>query len=752
MRICGQEFNASVIQRISGTIEETPAISRRELSRRVCEWMNWRSANGKLKEMSCRKALCVLERQGRIRFVESRKRFSFQKGAPAQGREWIKVAEVACKLRDLGPLEIEMVVSRHTKASKTWNVLMDRYHPLGKGPLCGAQIRYLVHSPRWGYLGAVAFSAASWVLKDRDAAIQWSEKARRANLEKVVCNSRFLICPTVRVANLASYVLSRCLKRLARDWIERYGIEPMLVETFVDHARFSGASYRAANWICVGKTAGRRGSPKAIYLYPLRREWREELCVEPPRFLGAGLRCSEATDWVEEELGSAEIYDPRLKRRMYQLVRDFYEQPQAAIPEACGSLAKTRAAYRLLTNKRVRMETVLRAHVESSLERVRKERVVLAVQDTTSLNYTTHRATEGLGPISVKQSKAVGLIVHDTMAFTEEGTPLGLLDVQCWARDPQDKGKKERRKQTPIEDKESIKWLKSYRAACEVQTLCPDTLIISTGDRESDIYELFLEAAQNPQGAKLLVRCERSRNRKAEGQYLWQRMEREPLSGIQWVEVPRQGCRLPRTAKLEVRHAQVVLKPPKDKPYPPLSVWLVHATEVDSSPAVSPLDWMLLTTVAVNSFEEAAQCLRWYVNRWNIEVYHKTLKSGCRIEDRQLEEAENLETCLMMDMVVAWRIHHLTKLSRETPDVPCSVFFEEAEWRALCAFKTKDVKTSHKEPTLREATRMVASLGGFLGRKRDGEPGTITLWRGLTKLQVITDTYLLFLPHLRAGP
>ncbi len=752
MRICGQEFNASVIQRISETIEERPAMSRRELSRRVCEWMNWRSANGKLKEMSCRKALCLLERQGRLRFAESKKRFSFQKGTTPQDREWIKGAEVACQLSELGPVEIEVVASRHSKASKAWNALMDQYHPLGKGPLCGAQIRYLVYSPRWGYLGALAFSAASWGLKDRDAFIQWSEAARRANLEKVVCNSRFLICPTVRVANLASYVLSQSLKRLARDWLERYGIEPVLVETFVDHACFSGASYRAANWISVGKTTGRRGSPKAIYLYPLGREWREKLCWEPPCPLGASLRSDEAADWVEEELGGARIYDPRLKRRLYQLVRDFYEQPQAAIPEACGSLAKTRAAYRFFTNKRVRMETVLRAHVESSLERVRRERVVLAVQDTTSLNYTTHRATEGLGPISVKQSKAVGLVVHDTMAFTEAGTPLGLLDVQCWARDPRDRGKKERRKQTAIEDKESIKWLKSYRRACEVQKLCPDTLIVSTGDRESDIYELFLEAAQDPQGAKLLVRCERSRNRKADGEYLWDRMQREPLCGTQWVEIPRQGCRLARTAKLEVRHAPVTLKPPKDKPYPPLRVWLVHAREVDNSPAVVPLDWMLLSTVAVTGFEEAVQVLRWYVNRWNIEVYHKTLKSGCRIEDRQLEEAENLETCLLMDMVVAWRIHHLTKLSRETPDAPCSVYFEEAEWRALCAFKTKDVITSHKEPTLREAARMVASLGGFLGRKRDGEPGTITLWRGLTKLQVITTTYLLFLPHLRAGP
>jgi hypothetical protein len=369
------------------------------------------------------------------------------------------------------------------------------------------------------------------------------------------------------------------------------------------------------------------------------------------------------------------------------------------------------------------------------------------------LNYTSHRATEGLGPISTKKDKSTGLVLHDTMAFTTEGTPLGLLDVQCWARDPQDQGKRDRRKKLPIEQKESMKWLNSYRAVLEVQKLCPQTVLVSVGDRESDIYELFLETVRNPQGPKLLVRCEQSRNRKTEAGFLWEQMAGQPTAGYQMVQVPRKGCQLAREAKLEVRHAQVTLQPPKNKGYPPITVWAVYAKEVDFPGYVaSPLEWMLVTTVEVQNLHQACERLNWYARRWGIEVYHRTLKSGCRIEDRQLETVDSLEACLALDMVVAWRIYHLTKLGREVPDLPCTIYFEEAEWKALYILTTETTQLPDKEPTLREAIRMMACLGGFLGRKGDGEPGTTTLWRGLQRLQSGVAMYRLLMPHLKLGP
>ena len=147
---------------------------------------------------------------------------------------------------------------------------------------------------------------------------------------------------------------------------------------------------------------------------------------------------------------------------------------------------------------------------------------------------------------------------------------------------------------------------------------------------------------------------------------------------------------------------------------------------------------MLLTTVETTTFEAACERIAWYTRRWGIEIYHRTLKSGCKIEERQLGHADRIESCLAIDMVVAWRIFHLAKLGREVPDVPCTVFFEDAEWKALLAYIKQDPVPPPEPPPLREAVRMVATLGGFLGRKCDGEPGTKSLWLGLQRLDDMT--------------
>lgn len=155
-------------------------------------------------------------------------------------------------------------------------------------------------------------------------------------------------------------------------------------------------------------------------------------------------------------------------------------------------------AYRFFHNPKVTMDVVLNAHKEATIERIKQHRIVLASQDTTTLNYSTHPMTEGLGPIRNQDDTFVGLMLHDTLAFTEEGTPLGILDAQCWARDPQERGKRYRRHDLPIEQKESMKWLRSFRKVAEVQKLCPNTVLVSIGDRESDLYELFAEAVKDP--------------------------------------------------------------------------------------------------------------------------------------------------------------------------------------------------------------------------------------------------------------
>ena len=194
-----------------------------------------------------------------------------------------------------------------------------------------------------------------------------------------------------------------------------------------------------------------------------------------------------------------------------------------------------------------------------------------------------------------------------------------------------------------------------------------------------------------------------------------------------------------------VRFARVELTPTKAyTSHPPIPVWAVYILEKANDEAVTPVEWMLLTTLRVDTLEDARTRVKWYSRRWGIEVFHRTLKSGCRIKDRQLGTADRLEACLAIDMVVAWRIFHLTMLGRETPDGPCTAFFTDLEWQTLYCYVHKTSEPPDEPPTMVEAVRLVGKLGGHLGRKRDGPPGTQTLWRGLQRLETATEAFAIF--------
>ncbi len=657
--------------------------------------------------------------------------------------ERLEVPRIETTLAELGPVWLEVVDAKSEARSRQWWAMMNAHHPLGGGPLCGAQIRYLVITGS-GCLGGLSFSAPAWRLEARDEWIGWDDAGRRKELPRVINNSRFLILPSVRVAHLASHVLGLALRRVAADWQDRYGITPVLAETFTDQTRHRGICYRASNWVHVGQTNGRgrqdrkKLAVKDVWLYPLARNWRAVLGGrEEPKIV----RNSGEANWAEVEFGSCDLGDERLKRRLVTLAQDFYAQPTASIPRACsGDRAKTKAAYRFLDNEQTMMKTLLDPHYHATESRMAGHKVVLAVQDTTSLNYTAHPATEGLGPVG-NSIKAQGLQVHSTLIVTPDGTPLGFIDVQCWARDSEEFGKRETRNQRTVEDKESSKWLDSYRATATVQERLPGTTVVSIGDREADIFELFVLAQETERGPELLVRAMHNRRVKTEQKLLWPTLEAQPVAGIQVVRVPRQGSRPAREAELSVRFAKVDLAKPMGRHGKGVSIWAVFAREEQPPEGVTPLEWMLLTTMPVETFEQAIEKLHWYTRRWQIEVLHRILKSGCRIEDRQLGQADRLEACLAIDLVVAWRIHHLNKLGRDTPDVPCTAYFEDDEWKALIAFTTKNPVPPPEPPTLREAIRRVAGLGGFLGRKHDGEPGTQTLWIGLQRLDDIAAMY-----------
>jgi len=759
MHVAQREFTDEILERIGRTVRDTADLTRGALSRLVCGWLNWTDAAGRAKESSCRALLVKLERRGLIELPPARP-VSFQPGEQASTRVKEQWPELKMTLQRLGDVEL-VVVNGNRAHSRVWRAMMKAHHPLGDGPLCGAQLRYLIRSEQ-GWLGGLSFSSAAWRLGVRDEWIGWSEATRAARLPRIALNSRFLILPSVQVPHLASHVLGLATRQLAGDWQQRYGYKPVLVETFVDSSRYRGTCYRAANWIELGLTEGRgrqdrarmeQVSRKHVFVYPLQRNWRKILtaALELPRLLPT-TPTRAPTDWAEEEFGRCRLSAP-LTQRLMTMARDFWSRPMADIPEACQSASKMQAAYRFLSNEDVEFETLLQPHYAATEQRINdvgEGSVVLVPQDTTSVNYTALKTVDGLGPIGTTVDGAQGLHLHSSLAMTVQGVPLGFVDAQCWARDPKEFGKKAKRAALPIEDKESYRWIKSYQAVAAVQKRNPQVQLVSVGDREADIYELFEEALRDPAGPGLLVRAVHDRKVQDEHRRLFDTVQAQPIAGYQSIHLPRQKNRPAREAKLAIRFAAVTLCPPKSKPgLAPLAVQMVFAQEVDPPAQVEPIEWALLTTIKVDNFEQACEKLAWYTQRWGIEVFHRTLKSGCRVEDRQLGHGDHLQACLAIDMVIAWRIHHMTKLGREIPDLPAEAYFDRDECDVLIARERRDLKRpiDAPAPTLYEAIRMIAKLGGFIGRKSDGEPGTETLWRGLLRLDGMTEGW-----RLASGP
>jgi hypothetical protein len=724
--------------------------SRRRLAQYVCETLNWRGPGGQFQLMEARKLLRQLEKKHQLELQPVERTVPKAKPVPAYTAEPIVVE----KLAEVGEVELVLLPPGPSPQGLLWRSIL-AHHPLGAGPLCGAQLRYLIRSPK-GLLGAMAFSAAAQHVRVRDDWIGWTRRAQIHHRHRVVNNSRFLILPNVEVPCLASHALSLAAGRLPRDWKERYGYEPVLLESYVDTSEHLGFCYYVANWDCLGETQGRGRQdakhqkslpPKRVFVYPLRRDARKQLCQEPP----IPPSHHPASHWTEQECGRARL-PQRLRQRLQVMLGDFFARPTANIPQACGSWVKAKAAYRFFKNPQVKKDFILESHFEATAARVAEHPVVLAVQDTTFLDYSTHPQTKDLGPIGSKsKDQSLGLVVHGTMAFTPSGLPLGLIDLQSWARDPEDFGKRHRRKELPIDQKESFKWIQSFRQTKVLQERCRDTHLISVGDRESDIYELFLEATW-PGAPDLVVRAERDRAlSQEEHQLLWAKMEQEPVQASYKLEVTAGKNRTARTAHLDIRFAEVTLKPPQRLSHkPPVKLWAVYAVEAGTEPnAKEKLEWMLLTTLEVKSVEDALRIIDYYKQRWGIERFHKVLKSGCRIEDRQLGTADRLEACLALDAMVAWRIYYCCHLAREVPEAPCTIFFEEEEWKAATAFVSRQRQPADQEPTLKEMVELVAGLGGWMGRSCDDPPGTEVLWRGFQTLDIITDAWNAFGPEAK---
>jgi hypothetical protein len=452
----------------------------------------------------------------------------------------------------------------------------------------------------------------------------------------------------------------------------------------------------------------------------------------------------EENSWAVNEFREVDLGDKRRTKRLIRLVEQRSENPNGSISASCGEKADTKAAYRFLDNEAVGAEAILEGHYQATVDRAASEHIVLAVQDTTELNYSSHQATKGLGYLNGLQFR--GMYVHSTLLVTPKRVPLGLIDQQVWVRPAEEyQVEHARRKQLPTEVKESQKWLVSLAASARVQQRLGQTRIINIGDRESDIFDLFRKAEQLHQ--EMIVRAANDRLVDHEERLLRAYIQRQSVAGELIVHVPRNGKQPARTATLEVRFAPVSVRPPakrKKEQLPSVHLWAVLAKEVHAPDKVEAINWLLLTTIVVGSFDQACTCIAWYTCRWIIETYHKVLKSGCRVEERQFGDAENIQRYLAVDAVVAWRVLYLTMLGRDQPDLPCTVILESHAWQALYCFLHHTNQPPQKIPSLAEATRWIAQLGGFLGRKSDGFPGPMSLWRGLQRLTDIADAWLVF--------
>ena len=376
-------------------------------------------------------------------------------------------------------------------------------------------------------------------------------------------------------------------------------------------------------------------------------------------------------NWVAHEFQYLALGDKRLDKRLGIIAQDFARKPDALIPKACENWTKAKAAYRFFDNPRVESPAIMESHYHATAERIGQYPVVLVANDTTSLNYSFHHQTTGRGTIGSEQD--LGIMVHDAMAFTPEGVALGLVDVQTWTRPPEEYGKRIRCKQLPIEQKESMKWLNSFNAAEQIQHQVPQTTMVCVSDCESDVFALFELAVRNERGPELLIRATHNRCVDHLQQYLWDYVRGQKISGSYIIEVPRKGKQPARQAELTIRFAEVKLKSParrSKKKATVICVWAVLAEEKNPPPDVEPICWLLVTTLAVTTLEQAIEKIRWYLIRWQIELFHKVLKSGCRVEDRQLDTVEKLIRCLMVDAIIAWRILLLPNWDGKSPIYP----------------------------------------------------------------------------------
>ena len=472
-------------------------------------------------------------------------------------------------------------------------------------------------------------------------------------------------------------------------------------------------------------------------------------------------------DWIEQELQTVKLNDQRLNQRLSEVLRALSQHPNVSIPTACGGYAETMAAYRFFENEKTTLETILHPHRDATKKRLANQDVVLCIQDTTELDLTRpQQQIRGLGPIGTGSTRR-GAYLHLLSAFTPDGTPLGTLWNKLIIRKdetPEEKAiKKKNRAKTPFQEKESYRWLEGYRQTIQAATGNPNTYVC-IGDSESDIFELFVE--QRVPNAHLLVRACHERKATvpdADGETARIRTAaydapiiatktlsvRARPAAVPQAQGKRDRARAAREAFLEIRKTTLQMRPPNLllQKHDSTEVNVVLVSESSPPPGETPIEWILLTTLPIDTLEDALRVIEYYECRWMIEIFFKTLKSGCGVESLQFEETSRLEPCLGVYLIVAWRVLFICRLGRSHPDWSCEILFDESEWKSTFRVMHPKKRLPSKPPSLDLMLCLIGELGGWVatpGKKE--KPGPQTTWIGLQRMHDFATAWNTFGP------
>jgi hypothetical protein len=424
--------------------------------------------------------------------------------------------------------------------------------------------------------------------------------------------------------------------------------------------------------------------------------------------------------WAADEFRDLDLGDKRREARAVLLAERLADKPTASLPGACSGWAETQGAYRLFRQETFDWLDLLEPHRVCTAQRMAAQPVVLCLQDTTELDFNGQQI-EGLGPLNYEAQR--GMYLHPTLAVSPAREPLGVLDAWMWAREPKAADG------TRGGEKESTRWVEGYTRVAELAEQLAHTRLVYVGDRESDMLELMVRAHDSGHAADYLLRSQHDRAL-PDGKKLWGEVLASASLGEVRFVLPPTKTRKSRAVRQQLRAKRVTLC---DRRGGHLEVTCVIATEVNAPAGETPIEWRLLTNREVVDFNSAAELVDWYRARWEIELFFLVVKQGCRVEALQLSSIARLEKALVLFMIVAWRIARLMRLGRNLPDLDAALLFDPEEWRAAYILSKKAPPA--QPPTLNTVIRLIAGLGGFLGRKSDGEPGMKTIWLGLQRVR-----------------